>query len=165
MQEASSGYQEVQKANSWCLEVHKAGSGYLEVQEEGCLHRTVKKIYVMILSRPFLVPFLVPVFPQIPGPMWSIFTTKYAFSYCVVCSLHTLCSLQSDNLQSTIPTLTYLPHGEPHYGRRVFGEDGKQQLQSLIHWREQDRRPNLKSFASLLLEGGGAQGKYMHVQR
>ena len=60
--EASSGYQEVQKANSGCLEVHKAGSGYLEVQEEGCLHRTVKKIYVMILSRPFLVPFLVPVF-------------------------------------------------------------------------------------------------------
>ena len=26
------------------------------------------------------------------GPMWSIFTTEYAFSYCVVCSLHTLCS-------------------------------------------------------------------------
>ena len=31
------------------------------------------------------------------GPMWSIFTTKYAFSYCVACSLHTLCSLQPDN--------------------------------------------------------------------
>ena len=31
------------------------------------------------------------------GPMWSIFTTEYAFSYCVVCSLHTLCSLQPDN--------------------------------------------------------------------
>ena len=62
------GYQEVQKANSGCLEVHKAGSGYLEVQEEGCLHRTVKKIDVMILSRPFLVPFLVPVFllSQVP---------------------------------------------------------------------------------------------------
>ena len=72
VQEASSGYQEVQKANSGCLEVHKAGSGYLEVQEEGCLHRTEKKIYVMILSRPFLVPFLVPVFllSQVPVP-WS----------------------------------------------------------------------------------------------
>ena len=34
-------------------------------------------------------------------PMWSIFTTKYAFSYCVVCSLHTLCL--TTNLQSTIP--------------------------------------------------------------
>ena len=29
--------------------------------------------------------------------LWCIFTTKYAFSYCVVCSLHTLCSLQPDN--------------------------------------------------------------------
>ena len=65
------GYQEVQEANNGCLEVHKAGSGYLEVQEQGCLHRTVKKIYVMILSRPFLVPFLVPAFllSQVPlGP-------------------------------------------------------------------------------------------------
>ena len=81
--------EEVQEANNGCLEVqeetvgiwrcrrqavdirrcrrqtmgvcrwHKAKSGYLEVQEEGYLHRTVKKIYVMILSRPFLVPFLV----------------------------------------------------------------------------------------------------------
>ena len=59
VQEASSGYQEVQKA---CLEVHKAGSGYLEVQEE----RTVKKI----CDDPFLVPFLVPVIllSQVPGP-------------------------------------------------------------------------------------------------
>ena len=32
--------------------------------------------------------------------LWSnveYFTSKYAFSYCVVCSLHTLCSLQPDN--------------------------------------------------------------------
>ena len=33
----------------------------------------------------------------LPGPMWSIFNTQYAFSYCVVSSLHTLCSLQPDN--------------------------------------------------------------------
>jgi hypothetical protein len=31
--------------------------------------------------------------------MWSILTTNYAFSFYVVCSLHTLCSLQPDNNQ------------------------------------------------------------------
>ena len=31
------------------------------------------------------------------GPMWSIFTTQYALSYCVVCSIHILTSLQPDN--------------------------------------------------------------------
>ena len=61
-----SRYQEVQKAKSGCLEVHKAGSGCLEVQEEGCLHRTVKNIYIVMIL--FLVPFLVPVFllSQVP---------------------------------------------------------------------------------------------------
>ena len=47
---------------------------YLEVQDvSGSRHRIAKKILVMILSSPFLVPFLVPAFllSQVPLGCWS----------------------------------------------------------------------------------------------
>ena len=88
VQEASSirRQEEVQEANNGCLEVQEETGGAGGKQwisggaegkqwvslgaqgrewEEGCLHRTVKKFDVMILSRPFLVPFLYSCFPGI----------------------------------------------------------------------------------------------------
>ena len=57
--------------------MQKASSGCLEVQEEGCLYleaQDSKKSNMMILSRLFLVPFLVPVFllSQVPDAKLKI---------------------------------------------------------------------------------------------
>ena len=97
MQEASSGYQEVQKANSECLEVHKAKSGYLEVQEEGCLHRTVKK------NDPFqTVPGSIPgsYIPAFTGTLKDILTRGSDANFSTACFY---CGLTSCNWSGKAP--------------------------------------------------------------